>query len=375
MPPEPPIRVHALIDTLGIGGAEVLLSEFAAVAATSGIELSVGYLRSVDHAADRLRAADIEPRCIDIPRRLGPGAFRAVRRHLGEVRPALVHTHLGYADLIGGPAARSLSIPTIATVHSVPRPATARDRVKERLMAAARRTTATRIVAVSESVRAGYVASGADRADRVVVVHNGIAASATPGAGPAVRAELGLAADDVVVAMVSSLRPEKAHAVALATVRVLLARFPRLRLVVAGDGPLRAQLAHDAAPFGDRAILAGYRADVMGLLDAVDVLLHPSLHEALPTAILEAMAASVPVVATDVGGIGELVADGVTGALVAPSPDGDALAAVLAPLLEDRALRLRMGAAARSRFEAEFTAARWAARMREIYLSVLDSRG
>jgi glycosyltransferase involved in cell wall biosynthesis len=141
---------------------------------------------------------------------------------------------------------------------------------------------------------------------------------------------------------------------------------------VAGDGPLRPWLERAAATLGDRVVLAGYRPDILAVLDAVDVLVQPSRADAFPTAILEAMAASVPVVATDVGGIGELVRDGVTGTLVAGPPSAAAFAASLAPLLDDRARRRRLGSAGRERFEQEFTATRWVRRLRDVYVEVLE---
>jgi glycosyltransferase involved in cell wall biosynthesis len=365
------LRVHLLIDTLGVGGAEVLLTEFARI---DGVDLSVGCLKDVgsSHVADRLLASGLEPSCVGIPPQLGLGAFRRVRRHLAEVRPALVHTHLGYADLLGGPAARSLRIPCVTTIHSHAPPATTRERVRSHMTTVARRTSAARVIAVSESARAAYLASGVRDPQRVVVLRNGIGGRPAPGSGAAVREELGLAPDDLVVGMVSSLRPEKAHDVAIAAAGLLLPRFPALRLVVVGDGPLRSEIERAAAPLGDRVVLAGYRPDVMAVLDAADVLLHPSRHDTLPTAILEAMACSVPVVATDVGGIAELVVDGDTGMLGEGPPVAADLAAALAPLLADRALRRHMGNAGRERFEAEFSIDRWARRMRELYLSVLD---
>jgi glycosyltransferase involved in cell wall biosynthesis len=373
---ESSIRIHVLIDTLGVGGAEVLLADFAAAAPLAGVELSVGYLKDVGagHAADRLRAVGVEPRCVTIPPRLGLEAFRRVRRHLAQVRPELVHTHLGSADFLGGPAARSLGLPSVATIHSHAPPSSGRDRAKRRLMTAARSASAARVIAVSESARGAYLAAGA-APERVVVVHNGILGRAEPGAGARVRSELGLGAQDLVAAMVSSLRPEKGHDVALEIVRALLDRFPSLRLVVAGDGPLRPSLERAAAALGDRVVLAGYRPDILAVLDAADVLVQPSRADAFPTAILEAMAASVPVVATDVGGISELVRDRVTGTLVAGPPSAAAFAAALAPLLEDRARRRRLGSAGRERFEQEFTAARWVQRLREVYLEVLEGEG
>lgn len=368
--------MHALIDLLDVGGAGLVLAEFAAVAADGGIDLSVGYLKEVStgHAAARLRAAGIEPHCAGIGRHLGPAALRAVRRQLAELRPELVHTHLGYADLVGGPAAASLRIPVVSTLHSHAWPGDLRARAMLRAMSLARRASAARVIAVSEAARAAYLGSGADRPDRVVVVRNGIAGVARPGTGRGVRVELGIAPEELVVAMVSSLRPEKAHDVAFAAVGQLLERFPALRLLVVGDGPLRNEVARAARPLGDRALLAGHRDDVMAVLDAADVLLHPSRHDALPTTIIEAMACSVPVVATDVGGIPELVTDGVSGVLVDAPPSASALARELASLLRDPARRRALATAGRERFEREFTAAAWVRRVRAVYDGVAVAR-
>jgi glycosyltransferase involved in cell wall biosynthesis len=366
------VRVHALIDTLGVGGAEVLLAEYATVAAGSGIDLSVGYLRATpgDLAGERLRAAGIEPELVDIPGRLGPLAFARVRRQIARLRPQIVHTHLGYADLLGAPAARSLGIPVVSTIHSHTWVAGGREGLKIRLMAQARRRCATRVVAVSDSARAAYLGGGWDLPHRVVTVRNGVAGDARPDAGPALRAELGLAGDALVVAMISSLRPEKAHAVALGAFGSLRERFPRARLVIAGDGPLRDAIARAAAPLGDGVVLAGYRRDAMALLAASDVLLHPSLQDALPTTLIEAMAASVPIVATAVGGIPELVTDGSEGVLVPAPPEPGTVAQALADLLASPARRRAMGEAGRMRFDAEFTVQRWAQRMAGLYREV-----
>jgi glycosyltransferase involved in cell wall biosynthesis len=373
MPADRAIRVHALIDSLSVGGAETLLAEFAAVAPLADIELTVGYLKSrnVAQCADRLREAGVEPRLVGISRHLGPAALVAVRRQLADVRPDLVHTHLGYADLLGGPAARSLGIPSVSTLHAHAWPGDARERLKMRAMRVARRTTAARVIAVSESARAAYLASGADRPERVVVIRNGIAGTPLPGAGGAVRAQLGIADDELVIAMVSALRPEKGHDVALAAFAELLPSLPRLRLVIVGEGRLPAHVSRAADRLGDRVLRTGYRPDVMAVLDAADLVLHPSRHDALPTTIIEALAASTPVVATRVGGIPELLDDGVSGVLVAAPPAPRVIAAAVGSLLRDPRQRRRLAAAGRLRFEQEFTAAHWAKRMGELYRSVL----
>lgn len=296
-----------------------------------------------------------------------------VRRHLVDVQPDLLHTHLGNADLMGGLAARSLGIPTVSTIHVMEWDTGRRERAKARLMDLARRHCSAAVITVSDRARAALLEAGYGRGARVVTVHNGVDADPEPGKGREVRAQLGLDAHDLVVTMVSVLRDGKGHEVAVEAVRALRGRHPHLRLLIVGDGPQRDRVHHLAGELGGAAVLAGHRDDVMNVLDASDVLLHPSHADAFPTALLEAFAASVPVVATAVGGIPEIVTDGETGVLIAPPPRSEAVARALESVIEDRALRLRLGAAGRARFEAEFSAQRWAQRMREVYERALSA--
>ena len=151
-------------------------------------------------------------------------------------------------------------------------------------------------------------------------------------------------------------------------------RFPKLRLVIVGDGPHEETVRRHAAPLGDAVVLTGHREDTMDLLDASDLLVQPSHFEAFPTSLLEAMAASVPVVATGTGGMLEIVETDVTGILVPPPPTAAGFADAITPLLERAELRARLGAAGRARYEREFTAGAWARRVRAVYDGVLMSR-
>jgi len=368
------LRVHALISTLTWGGAEMLLSDFAAGAAEAGIKLSVGYLNDVDGspAAARLRAAGVEPELVRITGLLKPGDLRRVRRQVEAVGPDVVHTHLGYADLMGGLAARSLGIPAVSTIHVMEWTETSlRERVKSRLMDLARRTCADSVITVSEPARQALLDAGYGRGSRLVTVHNGVDARIVPGSGREVRSELGLGRGDLVVAMVSVLRDGKGHDVAFEAFAALRERQPRLRLLVVGDGPAREQIREQARAAGEGIVLAGHRDDVMAVLDAADVLLHPSRVDAFPTALLEAMAASVPVVATAVGGIPEIVDHERTGLLMDAPPTAADIQHALAGLVEDPDRRRRQGAAARVRFEAEFAAGHWARRTRTVYEEAL----
>jgi len=371
------IRVHVLVDTLVSGGAEFLLADFADAAPAAGIDLSVAALKPMtppSPAADRLRAHGLEPLEVPVSRMIDPRDLQRVRAHLARVRPDLVHTHLGTSDFLGAIAARSLRIPSVSTIHADWWPDGVADRVRNWLMSRARRHCADVVIAVSESARSAYLAKRRDVTEHVVVVHNGIADRARPGTGARVRQELGLRQDELVITALSKLRPEKNFEASIDALALLRDRFPRARLVIAGDGPHEDVVRRYAARLGDAVVLAGHREDAMELLDASDVLVHPSHFDALPTTLLEAMAARVPIVTTAVGGMLEIVESDASGILVAPPPSGEGFAAALAPLLEDAQLRARLGAAARMRYERVFSAESWAWRVREVYDSVLARR-
>jgi glycosyltransferase involved in cell wall biosynthesis len=361
----------------------MLLSDLAAGAPSAGIELSVGYLKDIDGnpAARGLRARGIEPELVPVGRMLEPGAIPRLRRHLVRVRPDVVHTHLGLTDVLGTVAARSLGLPSVSTVHLVagqptgrPSEASARGSARARLAALARRHAGRRVIAVSDAAREAYLHKRWDTPERVVTVHNGIARSPNPGDGARIRAELGLDPAALVVSIVTVLRQGKGHELAVEAVRQLLPRFPGLRLVVLGDGSAREEIRRLAAPLGSAAIFTGHHDDVMGVLMATDVLVHPTQMDAFPTALLEAAAARVPIVATAVGGIPEIVEDGATGLLLGFPPSAAALADRLEQLLADEQLRIRLGEAAREVFVRRFTAERWAARLRVVYDAIAAAR-
>jgi glycosyltransferase involved in cell wall biosynthesis len=364
------VHVLALIDHLVLGGAQMLLSQFAAAAPDAGIRMSVACLRDLDGnvSAAPLRSAGVTPVNLAIaPGRPGLAAFRAVRRLIDELRPDVVHTHLRTSDVLGSVAARLSGVPSVSSIHTIAadnRPGTYARRMVVKLCA-------TRIVAVSEAAADAYRSRGWARPGQLVTIHNGVDVTAVPGAGADVRRELGIGADELVIGMVSALRPEKCHDLAIAAVRLLRARLPSVRLVIVGEGPEARAVAALAADLGDRVVMTGHRSDVMSCLDAFDLCLHPSRMEAFPTTLIEALAASVPIVATDVGGIPEIVTDGDTGMLVRASASAQEIAAALSDLLEDGAERARLAAAGRLVYEQRFTVGPWVRRSREMYDEML----
>ena len=372
--PTPRLKVAHVIHSLGPGGAESVLVELAGVADTAGLDLVVIGLSPVARAvnAEALRAAGVEVVELDLPRwdpRAVLGTVSALRAH----RPDVVHTHLKHADLVGTAAGTLLGLPVVSTLHIVEdAPVGALGGYKRAAGLAARRRLAARTLALSTRQREWYEElAGSDAG--LVVLPNGVADPGTADAADRarLRTELGATAGRPLVVSASLMRPEKGHALLLDAVALLPAGTDPV-VALAGDGPLRAGLEARVAAdplLRDRVRFLGYRDDVPALLAAADLVLHTSLADALPTTLMQALAVGVPVVATRVGGIPDIIGDE-AGVLVDPVPAE--IAASVARLLADPGLRDRMGAAGRTRFLAGFEATGWAARLRALYDTVLS---
>jgi glycosyltransferase involved in cell wall biosynthesis len=179
-----------------------------------------------------------------------------------------------------------------------------------------------------------------------------------------------------VAILIGRFAARKGHDFALRSLESATARVPGLKMIFAGDGELEDELRAQAASLGvsEQVVFAGFRRDVPRLLAASDVLLLPSEDECLPLVILEAMAARLPVIATDVGGISEAVEDGKTGVLVRPR-DAEGLADALAAVLGDPERARSMGLEGRAKVESEFSLEACAAAVFRIYDELLTGKG
>ena len=239
-----------------------------------------------------------------------------------------------------------------------------------------------RVTAVGRFVKQALVDHEGIAAGRIEVVYNGVdpARFAPPDAPAraAARAELGLEPQTPALLQVARFHPVKDHATALRSLAALLPLLPpgpeesRPVLLLAGDGDGRAQAQTLAAALGvaQRVRFLGVRADVPRLMAAADLFLLTSLSEGVSVTLLEAMAAGLPVVATDVGGNSEVVIHGQTG-LLAPRGDAAALAQHIAILLDDAARRDAMGHAGRERLLAQFSQQQMHDRYTKIYEQML----
>lgn len=287
------------------------------------------------------------------------------RSLLQQLRPDLLSTHSSKAGWVGRVAGRSLGLPTLFTAHGwaftegVPSG-------RSRIVLLAEKVVgplADRIITVSENDRRLALRHRLAAPERIVAIRNGM-----PNVAPALRADP--AAEPPRLVMVARFDPPKDQAMLLEALARLDGWAWSLDFV--GDGPRLEAARARAARLGlaDRVRFLGDRRDVAERLAEAQVFVLATNWEGLPRSILEAMRAGLPVVASDVGGVREAVADGETGFLV-PRGDAEALRDRLARLLADPALRRRMGEAGRRRYEAEFTFERMFEQTLAVYEAVL----
>jgi glycosyltransferase involved in cell wall biosynthesis len=179
----------------------------------------------------------------------------------------------------------------------------------------------------------------------------------------------------LTIGVVANLRPEKGHAVFLDAATHLRRLYPGLKFLIVGDGYYRRQVEANVNGLGlaDVVRMTGAVADIPAILRTIDIAVLPSLsNEGFPNSVMEAMAARLPVVATDTGGTRELVLDGETGYLIPPG-NASILVDRLARLCDDRQLRMKMGELGRRRIEQEFTVAKMSCKLESLYRTLLNS--
>jgi len=334
-----------------------------------------------------LRGSGIPVIVVPMPRRISPlrdlVAFVRILAHVRGRGFDIVHTHSSKAGFLGRLAAwmagtrRIVHTPHVFYFQApVGRASGTFFRALEWL--AARVTT--RIVAVSESQRRIAIRSGVATPAQVVVIENGTEIPRpTPAADRlAKRAELGIGRNDRLVGMAARLAPQKGCEHYLRVARRVLdtcatGRGPRVRFLLAGDGELAPRLRRLAADLdlGEDFVFLGPRDDLPAIYPLLDVFVLTSLWEGLPYAVLEAMAAGKPVVATRVPGTTDVVQDGVTGYLVPPGHEEAAAERVVA-LLTNRQFREIMGARGRQLVQERFTRDRFIRRLEDLYRGMMS---
>lgn len=317
------------------------------------------------------RAGQVEQVELELGRAVGPSGDTAavwrLMRIVRDVRPDIVHAHSSKAGAVTRlERAFNPGLPVIYSPHLYSFASSFADdrrRVAYREIERALAPLASRVVCVCEAE--ARLARKIGPAARVRVLYNGIAA---PSDGPIDPRIAELARLGPVVCALALLHPRKGVQTLIDAVPAVLASHPDTQFAIWGDGPARAALRDQAERLGVSCAVhfLGMCHDSLAGLRGTSAFVCPSLAEAFPYAILEAMASGLPVVASDVGGIGEALRDGESGILV-PAGASKAIGRALVELLADPGRRGAMGAAARERFEQRFTLAQMLDGITRIY--------
>lgn len=278
----------------------------------------------------------------------------------------IIHTHLLYADLYGALAARWVGRGKIlCTRHNDNR---YRQRWPMRPLITWNTGWMHHVIAISEHIKAFNMQYQRVPAEKITVVPYGYTPSA-PLPSPRPKAS-----DTFTIGMVGRLVPQKSHVTALHALHLIRQQVPHVRLVIVGDGPLRTELITltEELQLTPYVKFLGYQPNAAQWMQGFDIFLHPSVHEGFGLVLLEAMAACLPIVATKVSAIPEIVLDGQTGFLIPPQ-DPQSLAQAVIQLFINPELRLKFGMAGYQRLMQEFTVAKMLDRTEKVYQSLLDS--
>ncbi len=342
----PPRGVVHCVFSVAIGGQEMVILSLATQADRRRFAPRVLCLHSAGELASRFEAEGVPVDVLEAP--IGGGSMqtlRAMRAYLRQHQPAILHTHNPSPHQYGALSRVGTGVPVLVhTKHGRNQTLTGRGLLLERI---ANRMTDVVIAVSHDAAEVAHDSEGLPW-NRIRIIHNGVAAST---AAPVRTHGTGWRAVHV-----ARLNHVKDQATLLRAARLVLDANPAFRLDIVGDGELRLDLERLAAELGlqDAVTFHGFHADVRPFLDAADIFVLSSTSEGIAITLLEAMAASLPVVATDVGGNREVVTDGATGRLV-PARNPIALATGMMAVLSDPVRAAAMGAAGRERVREHFS--------------------
>ena len=351
-----PIRALFVVPDLRLGGAERHVTTLLPRMDPALVTPSLICIGDEGDLFEALPAAGVEATAWHLGKRQAVRALWKLIVAARRSRPDVVVVRGYNAETLGRIAARLSGVKhTIMWVHNIG-DAEPRGRVRVLVDRALTRWTSG-YFGVAEAQRRYLVDELGYPADKIRIIHNGVDGKQfNASTDRTALAEFGFAHDDPVVGILAALRPEKDHVNFLRAAREVVDVLPNAKFLIIGDGPTRLPLESLCGELGiaTNVRFTGSRSDVSQLLRAIDVFVLSSVTvECFPMALLEAMAAGRPAVCTAVGGVTEMIVDGVTGYLVPPQ-DPHQLAGRVISLLSEQHAAQRMGRAARERLESEF---------------------
>ncbi len=360
-------KILYIINNLVIGGAEKLLFSVIDKLDKDKYEIMVCCLYNYNPLKSEFEKKGVTVKSLEMKNNRDIFGFFRLIKLLKQKRVDIVHTHLFYANIYGRIAAKIVGIPIIiSTEHNNP-PWRSKQRLKSRIRLLIDRITANfcdRIIAVSRCVKDYLIQWNKVDPNKVVVVHNGIDINKYLIAD---KKEKKLS-NDSVVGCIGRLETQKGHVFFMKAAARILEEIKNARFILVGDGSLRRHLEELAQDLNisKRVSFLGFRDDIPQLLSIMDVFVLPSLWEGFGIVLLEAMAMGKVVVATNIGGISEIVVDKTTGYLCPPM-DSETLANTVIDLLRDPAKMRTVGMLGRERVKKHFTLDQMAQKTERIY--------
>lgn len=368
------INVLHIICSLPLGGAENQVVTLASALGSDRYTIHVCCLRREGVQANALRARGIQVVSLNMRLRYWPIAVYRLYRLIDQLKPQIVHTHLYEAGIWGGLVGKLAGVPVVVTTeHSIALP----KRRHLPLEPLVNHFTDKRI-AVSEEIRQCYIKNHGVSPERIIIIPNAVDVERFSGLNSRnrLRTQLGVNASSPLVGTVARLVQPKRLDRLLEAARMVCDAVPQARFLIIGDGPLREELEGQAMQLDltpEYVRFLGNRLDIPELLSALDIFVLSSEMEGIPVALLEAMAASRPVVATRVGGIPQVIQDGYNGLLISPDDPAGLAKAILA-LTEDSTLRESVAREGYRTVEKRFSSTAVAQRIIELYDALLEKK-
>jgi glycosyltransferase involved in cell wall biosynthesis len=357
-----------LVEDLKVGGQEKVIASIATGLDPKKFDVEIWCLARGGAVADWLRPSGISVRILKLSTYHRPLNIARLALRLRRSRADIVHTHGNFASTFGRLAAIIACIRrVVAHVHTSDFSLSPRHILIEKFLACFTR----HIICVSRSVQDFVKNIESIPAEKTCVIYNGVVWLFGENGDPMSRSTLGIVDEDCVAVSVGSLVENKGHRVLIDALRILVPQHPRLRLFIAGDGPLRTELEEYVrrSQLSAHVRFMGIVKDIRCVLRLADIFILPSRYrEGLGLAILEAMQHGLAVIATRIGGVPELVDDGVTGTLVTPN-DPRILAQAIRILADDKKLRSQIGESGKKKVDRLFRVERMVAQIESLYES------
>jgi glycosyltransferase involved in cell wall biosynthesis len=378
-------KIIWLIDSLMPGGAEQLMPTILANFDPDIFEIRVCALQSrrgnpIANELSQLGIpVDVLP--VQIRNMRNPLHFIRIYQYLKNISPALVHTQLEHSDTIGNLAAKLLGIPSVSTLHTIEQPkkkrlAFLRIRFKWWVL----KHFCDRVITVSEKTREHHLEHGRLPGKKVSTLYNGVVLKRFQNVDPEIlaskRQTLHIKPDNTIITTIAVLREPKGIQYMIQALPMMLETKPELTYLIVGDGVHHASLQDLVSDLhlNEHVIFAGHRSDIPDILALSDLFVLPSLGDALPTVLIEALAAEKPIVATQVGGIPEIIENNVNGLLVPPA-DSKGLAEACLKIIQDTELQKRFITAGFETAQQRFDVQIQINKLGNIYLDLIDQYG